>query len=274
MTLDKHSEDNTPLTWIGNFPVYLSTVLAMTHAATMALTAMAMACGAEALLQSFIFSSGSIFRNFAIWRSVTYAFIHFPPYWFFLLELYLLVIFGREIERYLGRWAFLKLYLILLLLPPLALTAAGALGIPSTYAGSSALHFGVFVAFAVLCPTVEIFFNLQARWVAGGLFAVNALQCLAFSDFISLGVLMLDCAAAYLAIENLQGKFQLPRIVKKRLKKEESAYLPPMNNKEVHKSIDPILDKISRSGMASLTARERQQLERARAALEAQNKSR
>jgi hypothetical protein len=32
----------------------------------------------------------------------------------------------------------------------------------------------------------------------------------------------------------------------------------------LHNSIDPILDKISRSGIASLTARERERLEKAR----------
>jgi hypothetical protein len=33
---------------------------------------------------------------------------------------------------------------------------------------------------------------------------------------------------------------------------------------DLHESIDPILDKISRSGLASLTARERSRLEKAR----------
>jgi ribosome-associated translation inhibitor RaiA len=33
---------------------------------------------------------------------------------------------------------------------------------------------------------------------------------------------------------------------------------------DLHNSIDPILDKISRSGIASLTARERERLEKAR----------
>lgn len=267
------SNDNAPLAWVGKVPIYLSTALAIAHAVTMALTAVALASGAESLFQELVFSSPGILKHFALWQFVTYAFIHFPPYWFFLLELYLLAVFGREIERYVGRRAFLGLYVTLLLLPPLALTIAGALGFSSTYAGSSALHFAIFLAFAALYPTAEIFFSLQARWVALALFAVNALQCLAFSDFISLGVLVLDGAAAYIIVESLCGRLQLPRLTHANPTREKELPIHPIDTQELYRSIDPILDKISRSGMASLTAQERQRLEKARAVLSAQDKN-
>ena len=60
MIADRNSGNTSPLTWVGSFPVYASTVLAAVHAATMVLTALAMAAGAEALLQSFQFSSRAV----------------------------------------------------------------------------------------------------------------------------------------------------------------------------------------------------------------------
>jgi len=264
MIADRNSGSTSPLTWVGSFPVYASTVLAAVHAATMVLTALAMAAGAEALIQSLQFSSRTVLENFAGWQVVTYAFVH-PPQILFLLEIYLLVVFGREIEGFLGRNAFLKLYAALLLLPPLMLLLAGLAGFPSIYMGSSALHFGVFIAFATLYPTAQIFFSIQAKWIALALFAISALQYLAYSMHTSLLVLLLDSATAFAMIQILRGSWsfelKLPRkrphlrVVKQEKSLERGVSLT---------SIDSILEKISKSGMGSLTPKERAQLERAR----------
>ena len=265
MIADRHSGGTSPLTWVGSFPVYSSTVLAALHAATMVLTALAMAMGAEGLIQSFQFSSRAVLENFALWQVVTYAFVH-PPNILFLLEIYLLVAFGREIETFLGRNAFLILYATLLLLPPVVLVGSGLLGFPTIYFGSSALHFGVFIAFATLYPAAQVFFSIQARWIALALLAVSALQYLAYSMHTSLLVLLLDSAAAFATIKFLCGQWvvELPRRrshlrILEKPKTAEHA-VPPV-------SIDTILEKISKSGLGSLTSRERAQLEKARAEL-------
>ena len=75
-----------------------------------------------------MFSSDSVVRDASLWQLCTYAFVHTPPYWVFLFELYLLVVFGREIESYLGRLAFIKLYLLLQLAPSVFLTACNFAG--------------------------------------------------------------------------------------------------------------------------------------------------
>jgi len=268
MIADRNSGSTSPLTWVGAFPVYASTVLAVGHAATMVLTALAFAAGAQTwILSTFEFSSRAVLEHFALWQVVTYAFVH-PPDLLFLLEIYLLVVFGREIEGYLGRKAFLRLYAALLLLPPIVLTTAGLAGFSFTYMGSSALHFGVFIAFSSLYPTAQIFFGIQARWIALALFAISALQYLAYSMRTSLVVLVLDSAAAFVAIQLLRGNwsFELPLPRKRsplRVVKPENAGergIPPA-------SIDAILEKISQFGMGSLTSKERAQLEKARAEL-------
>jgi membrane associated rhomboid family serine protease len=276
MVAPRSSDSDGPLTWIGNFPVYASTALAGVHAATLVLTALALAAGAESALQIFVFSSSAVTRDLSLWQLATYAFVHMPPYWVFLIEVYLLVVFGRELESYLGRWAFLRLYLTLLLAPTLLFTAADWMGWQTVCSGSSALHFGIFVAFALIYPTAEMFFGIQAKWIALALLAINSLQCLALSDYEGLAVLAADCVAACLFIAIYQGRISLRLPARRRAipaggspqrqsaSRKRGVEVPAGLDEDLHDSIDPILDKISQSGLASLTPRERERLENAR----------
>jgi hypothetical protein len=271
MIAQRSPDNDGPLTWLGNFPVYVSTAVAGLHGVALILSALAMAAGSEALLQSLMFSSDAVVRNWSVWQLFTYAFIHTPPYWVLLFELYLLVVFGREIESYLGRSAFIKLYLILLLAPSVFLTLCDFAGWRTLYAGSSALHFGVFVAFALIYPTAEILFTIQAKWIALALLAINSLQCLALSDYQSLAVLAADCVSACLFIGFQQGRFTF-RLPERAQKKQPSPRSVARPNSEPASGdaldvIDPILEKISRHGIGSLTSRERERLEKARAHL-------
>jgi len=264
------SPDNySPLTRIGDFPVYVSTLLAALHGITLILTALAMAAGAESFLQTFVFSSQSVTHQWGLWQAVTYAFVHRPPYWFFLLELYMLVVFGREIEVYLGRKQFIQLYAGLLLAPPFLFVLGGLAGWSSIFWGSSALHFGVFVGFTLLYPTAEILFSIQARWMALALLAINSLQCLALADYTSLAALAADSVAACLIVGYFQGRFSLTHP-----KETVGIKVPSKSLVQNHietddniDSIDPILEKISRHGMSSLSARERERLQNASAKL-------
>ena len=79
MVAPQSSDSDGPLTWIGNFPVYASTALAGVHAATLVLTALALAAGAESALQIFVFSSSAVTRDLSLWQLATYAFVHMPP---------------------------------------------------------------------------------------------------------------------------------------------------------------------------------------------------
>ena len=270
MMAQRSPENEGPLTWIGNFPVYVSTALAGVHGLTLILTAVAMAAGAEGFLQAFVFSSQAVTKDYSLWQTCTYAFVHRPSYWLLLVELYLLVAFGKEIETYLGRKSFVKLYAGLLITPPLVLAAAGWVGWPSIYWGSSALHFGIFVAFALLYPTAEILFSIQARWVALALLAINSLQCLALADYTSLTALGVDCIFACLIVGYFQGRFDRPERPVTSKVSPIRKYAPRQietTDDDAVISIDPILEKISCNGMGSLNARERALLEKARAQL-------
>jgi membrane associated rhomboid family serine protease len=278
MIAGRHSEDYEPITWVGRFPIYITTLLVALHVAALVGVAMAMAfTGAPSpamspWLQPLIYSSADVLRHFSLWQLVSYAFVSMPSLWF-VVEMWMLYTFGREVEKFLGRRAFLWLYLALVLVGPLALTLLGLAGVNTLLAGGGTVHFALFVAFVVIYPAAEIFFSFQAKWVALVLLALYSLQCLAYRTWTDLGVLWLECACAvailhFAGVSNASLSAWLPE-------REEPA--PPRrrarrqreepDDSDPYESIDPLLEKISRHGIGSLTKRERQRLEQARAAL-------
>jgi hypothetical protein len=186
--------------------------------------------------------------------------------------MYMLFIFGREVERFIGRRAYVGLYSVLLLLPALILTVWG-LWTRTAIVGSSALHFAIFVAFVTIYPNVEIFFRIAAKWIALIFAAIGTLSALAAHDWQMLVVLWTSIGAAFLFIEWSGAGPELAwwDAVKTRFApKPKFRVLPktgpprPADADDVYTSIDPILDKISKFGIGSLTASERRQLNRER----------
>ncbi len=279
MIAGRNSEDYYPLTWVGRFPVYLTTVLVGVHVLAMIGVAIASAASGASptalnpLLEPLLFSGERVLKDFAIWQFVSYAFVNVPSIWF-VIEMALLLMFGREVEKFLGRKAFIWLYLALLLAIPTMLTALAVFGIPTLYWGSSAIHFAIFIAFVIIHPEAEIFFSIQAKWIALILLGINSLQSIAITDWLSLGVLWMECACAFLMLRlgGVRG-IDLPVIHWRRENPAAPARLrEPRERRAIPErdpcdSIDPLLDKISRQGIGSLTRRERERLEKARAAL-------
>jgi hypothetical protein len=140
-------------------------------------------------------------------------------------------------------------------------------------ASSGALHFGVFVAFATIYPNVEFFMRIKAKWVALILAAIGTLSALAAHDWQTLVVLWTSVGAAFLFIELRGAGPELAwwNALKERLgPKPKYHVLPKMRPgrspepDDIDASIDPILDKISKFGIGSLTASERRRLNRER----------
>ncbi len=273
------SEDYYPLTWVGRFPVYLTTILVAVHVVAMIGVAICMAMAGTSpltnpLLAPLAFSGERVLGSFAIWEFVTYAFLNVPSLWF-VVEMYLLLMFGSEVEKFLGRRAFIWLYLALLLAIPTMLTALTVFGVPTLYWGSGSIHFAIFIAFAVIYPNAEIFFGIQAKWIALILLGINSLQSIAFGQWVAFSMLWMESACAYgmLRMGGVKG-FELPafradpqrppKTLKARPKKVGAA---GSERNDPFESIDPLLEKISKQGIGSLTKRERERLEKAREAL-------
>ena len=268
------SDDYRPVAWMGRYPVDVTTMLVGVHVVSAVLACILTAIpGLAGTLNYFVFDSARIWNGLQIWRLGSYAFVHFPSglLWF-AIEMYLLFVFGREVERFVGRRSYIVLYLILLITPAVLLTIWG-LWQRSVLAGSPALHFGIFVAFATIYPRAELFLRIMAKWVAVILAAVYTLQLLAYHAWNDLVVVWTSIGAAFLFIEWCGAGPELAwwNALKTRFAPKPKYRVvpkvrppPPAESDDAYASIDPILDKISKFGIGSLTASERRQLNRER----------
>ncbi len=261
---------------MGRYPVDVTTMLVGVHIICAILIALVFAAGHSGVVNYLMFDSAEVWSGAQIWRLVTYAFIHLPlgsALLWFAIEMYMLFVFGREVERFIGQRAYIGLYLVLVLLPAAILTMWGLFAPRTAMAGSGALHFAIFVAFATIYPNVELLLRIMAKWVALILAGVGTLSALAAHDWQTLVVLWTSIGAAFLFIE-LRGAG--PELVwwnnvKARIGPKPKFHVVQKTSArrvvepdDVYASVDPILDKISKSGIGSLTASERRQLDRAR----------
>lgn len=280
MIANRNYEHNEPITWIGQVPVYLATVLAGVQAVSMILTSVAMAVGGplisgNSFLAPLVFSFPESVGSLALWQFVTYAFVN-PPDLFYVIQLFMFAWFGSEVEKFLGRRSFAWMCGLLLIAMPALLCGFGLLGVVMPYQGAGALNFAVFLAFVVIYPRAQIFFGIEARWIAAVLMAINSLQCLAGNAWAQLIMLWWGLAVVvlWLKFEGLASLAtpSVSEIVRrkhseKKLKVVRQEKTKPAPEPGVHDSIDPILEKIARQGIGSLSRAEREKLERARAAL-------
>ena len=268
------SDDYRPVAWMGRYPVDVTTMLVGLHVVCAVLACILIAIpGLGGTLNYFVFDSARIWNGMQVWRLGSYAFVHYPSslLWF-AIEMYMLFVFGREVERFIGRSAYIGLYLILLVTPAALLTVWG-LWQRSALAGSPALHFGIFVAFATIYPRAELFLRIMTKWVVLILAAIYTLQLLAYHAWSDLMVVWTSIAAAFLFIEMQGAGPELPwwDALKGRFAPRPKFHVVPKMHSsrsaetdDVYTSIDPILDKISKFGIGSLTASERRQLDRER----------
>ncbi len=194
------SDDYRPVAWMGRYPVDVTTMLVGLHVAVAIFTAILYAIGVAPILAYFQFDSAAVWSG-QVWRLFTYAFVHAPSalLWF-AVEMYMLFVFGREVERFIGRRTYIGLYVILLFAPALLLTIC-ALWQPSILWGSTAIHFGIFVAFATIYPRAELFLRITAKWIVVILAAVYTFQLLAYQKWTDLVVVWTSIGAAFLFIE-------------------------------------------------------------------------
>jgi membrane associated rhomboid family serine protease len=258
---------------MGRYPVDVTTMLVGVHVAAAIFAAILVAVGGGTVLSWLQFDSAPIWYGGQVWRLCTYAFVHAPSglLWF-AIEMYLLFAFGREVERFVGRRSYIVLYLILLITPAALLTIWG-LWQRSVLAGSQPLHFGIFVAFATIYPRAELFLRITAKWVVLILAAVYTFQLLAYHAWNDLVVVWTSIGAAFLFIEWSGAGPELAwwNALKTRFAPKPKYRVvpkvrppPPAESDDPYASIDPILDKISKFGIGSLSASERRQLDRER----------
>lgn len=234
--------------------------------------------------------------NGMLWQLITFQFLH-AGLLHLIVNLLVIYFLGRAVEETLGEVHFLKLYLISGVAGGL-LQVIGGWIIPKYFGGpvvgASAGALGLVAAFATLYPdrrlTVLLFFiipfTMQAKYLLLFGFIISLLGILAPSSSVAhlahLGGMLAGMGYIYLLIKKARRirrsrsyvfKKPLKEMVgaggaKKTFFKKTSpqdyndADLP--SEEFISREVDPILDKISKHGIHSLTHRERRILEMAR----------
>lgn len=224
-----------------------------------------------------------------LWQLLTFQFLHAN-----LLHLLLnslgVFSFGFAVEQFLGTKRFLWLYLISGVIGGLV-HVLGGLVWPSHFGvmtdafgahyyipmvGASAGLFGLIAAFALMFPerdlTVYLFFvfpvTVSAKVLLGVSLAISVLGVVIDTSNVAHGAHAGGILGGWLMLrffawQSRRNLFQ---------REQESAPLPQKEFKSetdfVSKEVDPILEKISKQGIQSLTASERKILDEARKKME------
>ena len=210
-------------------------------------------------------------RDAYTWQFVIAPLLHNGP-WHLLGNMLILFVLGRDLETILGQRHFLYLYL--------AGSFAGELGhlflMPSDcvlFAASGGVA-AVLVAYATILPELEltstVFFvvplRLKAKHLAYGAFVLALiLVCIDRGGTVVHSAYLGGCAAGWL-YAHLLG-FGRPSILQRIISQRRAAderYQQMDAEQFIVEEIDPLLEKISRAGLKSLTRTERRILARGR----------
>ena len=228
-----------------------------------------------------------------VWQLLTYQFMH-AGLLHILLNSWVIYIFGRVIEETLGWERLLTLFLMGGVIGGI-FQALAALLWPMYFGGpvvgASAGAFGLVAAFAMLFPerelTLLLFFIIPVQLSAKALLIFSAVLALVgilfpadnIANAAHLGGMLTGVVFVH---QFIQGRWWRRKFHRRRAARREfvnvraaksgswrsSAGKPDEEESTDHfvkSEVDPILDKISAHGIQSLTAREREILEKARA---------
>jgi membrane associated rhomboid family serine protease len=210
-------------------------------------------------------------RDAYTWQFVIAPLLHNGP-WHLLGNMLILFVLGRDLETILGQRHFLYLYL--------AGSFAGELGhlflMPSDcvlFAASGGVA-AVLVAYATILPELELtstaFFlvplRLKAKHLAYGAFVLALiLVCIDRGGTVVHSAYLGGCAAGWL-YAHLLG-FGRPSILQRIISQRRAVterYQQMDAEQFIIEEIDPLLEKIARAGLKSLTRAERRMLARGR----------
>lgn len=225
----------------------------------------------ENVIPEWFALSGTGIRSGFVWQFFTYMFLHGGPM-HLLVNMLTLYFAGREVEAIAGSRHLLGVYFGGGLLGGVAQVLLAAPGVPLM--GASAGVCAVLIAFTTILPEIEIttllFFiipvRMRAKYLALGLVGIEGFLALSgllphISHVAHLG----GCAFGWLYVKQLGfgNPLRIQKYVfEKRRRAERQARMSPAQF--ISEEIDPILDKISREGIHSLTRAERRILEKGR----------
>jgi membrane associated rhomboid family serine protease len=266
MFFENRFRDNEPLTRIGNVPVYATTILV---AALVAGLIIGFAMG-EMIAASLLGFFPSQFWHGEVWRAVSYLIVGQINF-FTLFGLLFLYSFGRDCEQELGRRRYLVFLTVLVATPVVFGSLCWFVGLGGGVVGSIYLSMGFVIAFATIYPNVEWFNVLPMKYFAVACMFLAAIGDLRSGNIIGVASMLATCAVSFTYIRAMRAGtfegFTVPTLFRRKPKfrvvpKPELRSVPAAEMGD--DDMDALLDKIAKSGMSSLTAKERNRLEKAR----------
>ena len=205
-----------------------------------------------------------IWSEFMIWQPVTYLFFH-GGIWHVLINMFVLWMFGSELERLWGKLRFLKYYFITGIGSGM-ITALLNLSSITPVVGASGAVFGVLMAYGITYPNRTIYLY--------GIIPIRSMLFVVAVGFIAF-VSSFDGTSRISHITHLSGMVIGYLILKRRwqfndiwfsIRKKTLEYQIQREERkishrqELENNIDKILDKINDHGFKSLSDKEEKQL--------------
>ncbi len=271
MFFESQDRDNQPLTRLGNVPIYATTIIVAGLVLGLVVSAL---MGGPAATGFFAFFPDLFWRHGHVWRALSYLIVDEADF-FTLFSLLFIFSFGRDCERELGRRRYFGFLAVLIATPLLITTALWLAGLGGGVAGSRYLSIGLVIAFATIYPNIEWWNVLPMKYVAAACVFIAAIGDLSRGNQIGLACTLVTCAASFAYIRAMRAGawegFTMPALFRRKPKfrvlPTPDARRSAPRESAAPSDMDALLDKIAKSGMASLTAKERARLEAARAEL-------
>jgi membrane associated rhomboid family serine protease len=265
--------------WSGRRPSFTAMLLAgsvaaaVTHWTAFLLTGQKLFTAADPLLALLGLSAETV-RAGSAWQFVTFAFLHANPLHLLsnVLPLYLA---GREAEPIMGGKHFLSLYVLANLLGGLAQWGAMSAGLVpdgTVFIGVSAGVAAIVSAFATILPELEVTvlilfvlpLRVRAKRFALGLVLLGAGLWISQTGTVAGPVAILVGTLVGWVYAKQLG-FGNPLAIERYFidRKQHALRLERMPVEQfIAEEIDPVLEKLARGGMSSLTRAERRLLQR------------
>ena len=221
----------------------------------------------QVIFQNFALIPSEVIFHFKIWQLVTYLFLH-GGFWHIFFNMFVLWMFGSELEREWGTKEFLKYYFITGI-------GAGVFNLLLSNAptiGASGAVYGVMLAYALRYPDrlvyIYFLFPVKVKYMMAFLVLVSFFSTFGASgDGIAhaahLGGIVVGFVYLKYWVLLYKIKRNLPNISFGKKRDSNMKYTKGGDNKTEYyrRIIDELLDKINRVGYLNLTDEEKKILE-------------
>ena len=205
-----------------------------------------------------------VWSEFMLWQPFTYLFFH-GSIWHVLINMFVLWMFGSELERLWGKEHFLKFYFVTGVGAGLVTIIFG-LNSMTPIVGASGAVYGVLLAYGLTYPNRTVYLYgiipIKSLWFVIGIGVIAFMSSFDNVSQISHLTHLSGMMIGYLMLKRPVRFNDLWFTIRKRtleykIKHEEKKV---SQHQEIERGIDRILDKINREGFDSLTEEEHDRL--------------